>query len=52
MHLKVRIDNERASDLYERAGYLWLGDLENYYEDGASARRYVKRLTRTPEPFL
>jgi ribosomal protein S18 acetylase RimI-like enzyme len=46
LSLKVRVDNLRAIDLYERAGYKRrLPDLRNYYVDHSNARRYVKWLT-------
>lgn len=44
MRLEVRADNARASHLYERGGYAAIGEVADYYEDGAAARRYEKRL--------
>ncbi len=45
--LEVRDDNPAAIRLYERRGYAFKGLHRNYYEDGADARRYEKRLDRT-----
>lgn len=44
IRLEVRADNGRATRLYEAAGYLLVGEVAEYYEDGAAARRYEKRL--------
>jgi ribosomal protein S18 acetylase RimI-like enzyme len=46
--LEVRGDNPAAIRLYERQGYAFKGIYPDYYEDGADARRYEKRLDRTP----
>lgn len=46
MHLEVRIDNAAAIALYERRGYARGKRLPRFYEDGADAWRYVKRLDR------
>src|SRR5438270_12430373 len=43
--LEVRPDNARAIALYEERGYAKFGTLADYYEDGASAVRYEKRLS-------
>jgi len=42
--LEVRADNARAIALYEERGYEKFGTVADYYEDGASALRYRKRL--------
>lgn len=42
--LEVRGDNPAAIRLYERRGYVFKGIYPDYYEDGADARRYEKRL--------
>ncbi|MFK2902450.1 GNAT family N-acetyltransferase [Dyella ginsengisoli] len=44
LRLEVRLDNASAIRLYERLGYRRLGRLERFYEDGADAWRYGKRL--------
>ena len=44
LRLEVRSDNVAAQRLYERAGYRAFGVHATYYEDGADARRYEKRL--------
>ena len=44
MRLEVRIDNAAAIGLYERHGYVRTGRVPRFYEDGADAWRYVKRL--------
>jgi ribosomal-protein-alanine N-acetyltransferase len=43
--LEVRADNSRAIVLYEERGYAKFGTIAEYYEDGASALRYEKRLS-------
>jgi ribosomal protein S18 acetylase RimI-like enzyme len=48
--LEVRGDNPAAIRLYERHGYAFKGIYPDYYEDGADARRYEKRLDRTSQP--
>lgn len=45
MRLEVRIDNPAAIALYERRGYTREAVLPRFYEDGADAWRYRKRLT-------
>ena len=42
--LEVRIDNAGAIALYRREGFAGTGREENYYEDGAAALRFEKRL--------
>ena len=42
--LEVRQDNAAAIALYERHGYARSGAKPGYYEDGAPAWRYLKRL--------
>jgi ribosomal protein S18 acetylase RimI-like enzyme len=44
LRLEVRTDNHHAIGLYERGGYLRIGFLESYYEDGADGWRYEKVL--------
>jgi ribosomal-protein-alanine N-acetyltransferase len=43
--LEVRADNARAIALYAARDYVKFGTLTDYYEDGASALRYEKRLS-------
>jgi len=47
MRLEVRADNERAAELYRRAGYWVSGRIEHYYEDGTAALRMRRALART-----
>jgi ribosomal protein S18 acetylase RimI-like enzyme len=42
--LEVRADNARAIALYDERGYVKFDTIADYYEDGASALRYEKRL--------
>ncbi|MBZ0224317.1 MAG: GNAT family N-acetyltransferase [Dokdonella sp.] len=44
LRLEVRADNPQAQRLYERHGYQRIAHIEGYYEDGADAWRYEKRL--------
>jgi ribosomal protein S18 acetylase RimI-like enzyme len=44
LRLEVRADNAPAIALYRRRGYEPDGARENYYEDGATALRFLKRL--------
>lgn len=44
LRLEVRIDNSAAIALYERRGYRRLGAVSDYYEDGAAAIRFSRRL--------
>lgn len=44
MRLEVRADNTAAIALYEHTGYVRIGELPAYYDDGADARRYEKKL--------
>lgn len=44
LRLEVSVDNPRAIALYEKAGYLPDGEMEDYYADGGTARRYIKPL--------
>jgi len=44
VRLEVRDDNRAAQALYERQGYRRCGRRAVYYEDGADALRYEKRL--------
>jgi [ribosomal protein S18]-alanine N-acetyltransferase len=43
--LEVRADNARAIALYDERGYAKFATMSDYYEDGASALRYEKRLS-------
>ncbi len=44
LRLEVRQDNAAAIALYERSGYSRFAARPGYYEDGADAWRYEKRL--------
>jgi [ribosomal protein S18]-alanine N-acetyltransferase len=44
MRLEVRVDNAPAIHLYEAMDYRLTGCVPNYYEDGAAALRFEKRL--------
>lgn len=44
MRLEVNETNHRAIGIYERGGYARIGRREDYYEDGAAALLYEKRL--------
>lgn len=44
MRLEVNEANHRAIGIYERGGYARIGRREDYYEDGAAALLYEKRL--------
>jgi ribosomal protein S18 acetylase RimI-like enzyme len=44
LRLEVRADNSAATALYRTEGYEPDGRRENYYEDGATAFRWTKRL--------
>jgi ribosomal-protein-alanine acetyltransferase len=44
LRLEVRYDNAAAIALYEKMGYRPFGHHEGYYEDGATALRFEKRL--------
>jgi ribosomal protein S18 acetylase RimI-like enzyme len=44
LRLEVRYDNASAIALYEKMGYRQFGQYERYYEDGAAALRFEKRL--------
>ncbi|HEV7777984.1 MAG TPA: GNAT family N-acetyltransferase [Luteibacter sp.] len=44
LRLEVRTDNQAAISLYERLGYERIGEYAKYYQDGADALRYEKRL--------
>lgn len=37
LHLEVRTDNKRAIALYEKNGFQHYDEIEDYYEDGATA---------------
>ena len=45
MRLEVRADNAAAIALYEREGYRRFGRRDGYYEDGADALRFRRRLS-------
>ena len=44
MRLEVRADNDRARQIYGRAGFAAIGAVPDYYEDGEAAHRYEKRV--------
>jgi ribosomal-protein-alanine N-acetyltransferase len=44
LRLEVRTDNATAISLYERRGYARIGEYASYYQDGADALRYEKKL--------
>lgn len=44
VRLEVRADNRAAIGLYMAAGYRHFGTVADYYEDGATALRFDKRL--------
>jgi ribosomal-protein-alanine N-acetyltransferase len=44
LRLEVRMDNGRAIDLYEKAGYRQLAVMPDYYEDGTNALWLEKTL--------
>jgi len=44
LRLEVRKDNAAAIALYERFGFRRFGEKQGFYEDGADAWRYEKRL--------
>ena len=48
LRLEVRAANLAAIRLYERNGYRRFGIHREYYEDGADALRYEKRLSDAP----
>ena len=48
LRLEVRAANLAAIRLYERKGYRRFGIHREYYEDGADALRYEKRLSDAP----
>ena len=48
LRLEVRADNISAIRLYERRGYRSIGHRPNYYDDGAAALRYQRRLPASP----
>jgi ribosomal protein S18 acetylase RimI-like enzyme len=45
VHLEVRADNSTAIRFYEKAGYRPIGQRPDYYEDGATALLFARRLT-------
>ena len=49
LRLEVRYDNSAAIALYEKMGYRDFGRHERYYEDGATALRFEKRLATSDE---
>ena len=51
MHLEVRADNSAAISLYERAGYRRSGERADYYEDGASALLFARKLAGSAVPM-
>ena len=48
LRLEVREDNAVAQHLYETVGYTRIGETTDYYEDGATAWRYEKKLPPGP----
>lgn len=44
LSLEVREDNKPALHLYKQAGFQLLSRFPNYYEDGAAALRFAKKL--------
>ena len=44
MRLEVRADNPGAIGLYRAAGFVQVGELAGYYQDGAAGLRLEKRL--------
>jgi len=44
LYLEVRDDNAAAISLYEKRGYVRGETIEGFYEDGADARRYEKKI--------
>ena len=49
VRLEVRYDNAAAIALYEKNGYRNFGSYPAYYDDGAEALRFEKKLTTPPE---
>jgi len=49
LRLEVRYDNASALALYEKMGYRQIGQYDGYYDDGAAALRFEKRLDPAPE---
>jgi [ribosomal protein S18]-alanine N-acetyltransferase len=47
LRLEVRVDNKRAIALYEKNGYRRFGEIEDYYEDGATAICLKKGLVKS-----
>ncbi len=45
LHLEVRVDNKRAITLYEKSGFKRYDEIEDYYEDGATAFCFEKDLS-------
>lgn len=46
LRLEVRVDNQAAIGLYQHCGYQRFDTVADYYEDGADALRFEKRLNR------
>jgi ribosomal protein S18 acetylase RimI-like enzyme len=52
MRLEVRAKNRRAAALYERSGYRQIGNIPDYYQDGATALRFEKWLASTASRLM
>lgn len=48
IRLEVNVANQRAIDLYTKLGYTTVGQIAEYYEDGADALQMEKRLQKMP----
>lgn len=44
IRLEVRTDNLSAKKFYEKHDYKYYGNIENYYEDGCNAFKYIKHI--------
>ena len=48
IRLEVNVSNYRAIELYSKLGYMTIGQIPEYYEDGSDAMRMEKRLQKMP----